>query len=115
MIDDRDPVLVQLFDAAQRDFSQEPFTQVVARRIRGRQRRVLLGRLAILALLVLMQLLLESPLQDTLGRIGSVLSTPLVSIGHEWLAFLLAPVNSVAGLLGLVLIGTNFFYRKITH
>ena len=40
MIDDRDPVLVQLFDAAQRDFSQEPFTQVVARRIRGRQRRV---------------------------------------------------------------------------
>jgi hypothetical protein len=115
MNDDRDPVLAQLFDAAQRDFAQEPFTQMVARNIQGRQRRVLLGRMAILAMLVLMELLLESPLQHTLGRIGAVLSMPLVSIRHEWLAFLLAPVNSVAGLLGLVLIGTHFFYRRITH
>ena len=59
MNDDRDPAVSQLFAAAQRELSQDAFTEAVARSIHTRQRRILLGRLSILALLVLLELVLE--------------------------------------------------------
>jgi hypothetical protein len=33
----------------------------------------------------------------------------------DWLAFVVAPINSVAGLVGLVLLGLNMLYRKIIY
>lgn len=55
------------------------------------------------------------PLQASLGVVGEALSTSLFPIDHEWIAFILSPVNSVAGLVGLILVGLHYFYRKITH
>ena len=75
----------------------------------------MLVRLTVAALLVIVELLLDSPLQTSLGVVGEALSTSLLPIDHEWIAFILSPVNSVAGLIGLILVGLHFFYRKITY
>lgn len=44
-----------------------------------------------------------------------MLVTSLVPVRHEWLAFVVAPVNSIAGLLGVLLLGLHFFYRKVVY
>jgi hypothetical protein len=115
MMEERDRLLESLFDAADEDLPQEVFASSVIEDIRAYRRRILLGRLSVAALLVMFELLLDSPLQNSLGIIGDVLSTTLYPIKHEWLAFLPAPVNSIAGLIGLILLGIHYFYRKIAY
>ena len=104
-----------LFEAAREDLADEVFTQKVVHKVRSRGRRVLVVQLGIAAMLVLIELLLESPLQETLGTIGDVLSTPLLAVRNDWLGFFVAPFNSVAGLLALLLVGTHYLYRRIVR
>jgi hypothetical protein len=33
----------------------------------------------------------------------------------NWLIFLIAPINSLAGVVGILLIGLNMLYRKIMY
>ncbi len=76
---------------------------------------MLIGRVAIVSLVIALELLLDSPLQNSVGAITEMLGTTLFKIEHEWLAFILAPVNSIAGLLGLTLLGLHFVYRRIFY
>jgi hypothetical protein len=111
----RDPLLESLFDAADEALEGKAFESSVEHAVRARRRRVMLGRVTVGALLVMLELLLDSPLQSSLGVTGDALSTSLLPIDHEWVAFILMPVNTVAGLVGLLLVGLHYFYRKITH
>lgn len=111
----RDPLIESLFDAADEALEGRTFESAVEQAVGARRRRVLLGRVTIVALLVMLELLLDSPLQSSLGATGDALSTSLFPIDHEWVAFILAPVNTVAGLVGLILVGLHYFYRKITR
>ena len=83
--------------------------------MRARRRRVLAGRLAIAALFIVLELLLDSPLQDTINTFTASLGTTIFPTDNEWLAFALTPVNSFSGVLGLCLLGLNFIYRKIFY
>ena len=78
-------------------------------------RRILVGRLMVLAALVVIEVVLESPLRAYLGVIADMLGTPLLPVSDEWLAFVVAPINSVAGLIGIVLLGLNVLYRRIVY
>lgn len=113
MNDDRDPKLEVLFEQAETSLSDDAFTDAVNDGLRRRRRRILFGRLAVLAAIVLLEVVLESPLQAYLGVAADVLGTPLLPVGDGWLAFIVAPINSVAGLIGIVLLGLNVLYRKI--
>ena len=109
----RDPALEALFDSAEKELRDDAFTSAVERRIDRRGKRVIAGRLAAVILLVALEVVLESPLQQSLGVAAEILSTALIPLDDEWLAFVLSPINSIAGLIGLLLIGTQHLYRRI--
>ncbi len=109
----RDPALEALFDTAEQELRDDAFTEAVERRIDSRGKRVMGGRVAALLMLIALEVLLESPLQQSLGVVADVLSTTLIPLQSEWLAFMLSPINSIAGLIGLLLIGTQQLYRRI--
>ena len=113
MNENRDPLLQALFDDADEPLADEAFTEQLRRNMAGRRRRILATRIAVIALLVLLEILLESPLRQSLGTVAETLGTSLIPLGDGWLAFVLAPVNSIAGVLGAVLLGVHTLYRRI--
>ena len=115
MSEQRDPRLESLFAEAQQELVDENFTAGVLAKLETRGRRVLFGRIAIVALVIAFELLLDSPLQNSVGTITQMLGTALFEINHEWIAFAVAPVNSIAGLLGMTLLGLHAAYRRIFY
>jgi hypothetical protein len=115
MTEQRDRLLESLFDAADEELTDEGFTASVVEDVRARRRRVTFGRVTIAALLVMLEILLDAPVQNSLGVLGDALGTSLYPIEPGWLAILLAPVNSVAGLIGMILLGLHYLYRKIVY
>ena len=111
MIEERDPQLESLFSQAEDVPVENGFTADVMTRVGKRRRNVLIGRLAIVALIVALEILLSAPLQNSVGAMTNLLSTPLFDI-DGWLATAIAPLNSVAGLVGAILVGLHFFYRR---
>ena len=115
MSNERDPLLESLFDDANAGLDDEAFTSAVVDRVASRRSRVLFGRLAVLALLVAMEVVLESPLQASLGVAAEVLGRSLFEVDSEWLAFVVAPINSIAGLFGMTLLALNALYRRLLY
>ncbi|MEM8547732.1 MAG: hypothetical protein AAGF46_06170 [Pseudomonadota bacterium] len=115
MTEERDPRLEELFAAATVEHDGEEFTQRLLQTLQRRKQRLLIIRLSFLVALVLLEVLLESPLQQSLGIVADGLATPLLAFQGEWMNFIAGPVNSVAGLLGLLLIALSFLYRKMVH
>jgi hypothetical protein len=115
MNDDRDPKLELLFEEAESSFADDAFTDAVSDSLRRRRRRILFGRIAVLAALVVLEVILESPLRIHLDAVAEALGTPLLAMQDNWLTFLVAPINSIAGLIGILLLGLNMLYRKIVY
>ena len=113
MNDERDPLLESLFSQAEHELVEDEFTVQVMDGVKKRRRNVLIGRLAIVVSLVALELLLSSPLQDTAGVITQVLGMSLIEVESEWLTMVFGPLNSIAGLLGMLLIGMQFLYRRM--
>ena len=119
MSDERDPLLESLF--AQATHSQplaaadNGFVDGVMASIETRRRNVLLGRISIVALIVLFELLLSAPLQNSVGVLTSVLGTSLIDLNNSWIAVLLEPINSIAGVIGILLLGMHWLYRRMIH
>ena len=113
MNDERDPLLESLFAQAERDFAGEEFTAGIMTRIQKRRRNVLVGRLGVIALLVALELLLNAPLQNSVGSLTQTMGAGLFQFDNEWLEYALGPLNSVAGLLGITLLGLNLLFRKV--
>lgn len=119
MSNERDPLLESLFADAARsqtlatsdgDFIDEVMTNVEARR-----RNVLLGRIGIIVLIVLFELILSSPLQNSVGVFTNALGTSLIELNNGWIAVLVEPFNSIAGIIGVLLLGMHALYRRVIH
>ena len=115
MTSERDPELQSLFDAAEQNLADPEFTDAVVDRINRRRRQLLLGRLAVVAAIVVLEIMLESPLRSSMGLVVEILGRDLVPVGDGWLGFLVAPLNSLAGLVGMTLLGINLLFRKIVR
>ncbi len=113
MNDERDPLLESLFSQAEHELVEDRFTVQVMAGVNKRRRNVLIGRLAIVALLVALELLLSAPLQNTAGAITQVLGMSLIEVESEWLSLVFAPLNSIAGLLGMLLLSMQFLHRRM--
>lgn len=113
MTDERDPLLESLFAQTNIELSDSDFAERVMSMVEKRRRNVLLGRVGIVALLVLLELLLSAPLQNSVGAATEALSASLLDVGNEWFAVIVEPINSVAGLLGMLLLGLHAIYRRI--
>ena len=115
MSEQRDPVLDALFAGAEQLPAEDAFTDQVMGRVEHRRRNVLAGRLSVLLLLIALEVLLEAPVNQSLGALTGMLGTELIDAGESLPATILAPVNSVAGLLGLGLIGLHALFRKLSR
>ncbi len=112
MSNDRDPVLEALFDKARPEFNENGFVEKVMARVDRRRRMVFSGRLVIAALILLLEFLPSSPLQNSVGTLTQALGANLVDLNTDWLAFIFEPVNSIAGVVGMILLGLHFVYRR---
>ena len=113
MNNERDPELEVLFADAAAESPNDGFTDKVMTSVASRRRNVMFGRIAIVALIVLLEVLLSAPVQSTVGAIVDVLGTPLIEIRQPMLAMLLTPVNSIAGVIGGVLLLVPILYRRL--
>lgn len=119
MSNERDPLLESLFTEAASSqtlaTSGGDFIDGVVKSIEARRRNVLLGRIGIVALIVLFELVLSSPLQNSVGVFTTALSTSLIDLNNGWVAVLVEPINSVAGIIGILLLGMHTLYRRVIH
>ena len=107
--DDRDPALQALFSDASEDLISDAFTeQVMLQADRLKRRAIGVRASAALALA-----LLGIPLQDVALELTEVLILTLVAIDNSLVAQLLAPINTVGGLLSLVLLVIRAVHRRL--
>lgn len=112
MKDQRDPVLQALFDAAPRASAGADFVAGVMRDIDRQRRRALIGWLALALALVPVGWWLSAPVIGTLEIAARLMPDSLIDIETAWLDQLLAPVNSVTGILGLLFLFVWVVVRK---
>jgi hypothetical protein len=115
MGDERDPLLESLFAQAKFELNENDFGERVMASVEKRRRNVLIGRIGLIALLVAFDFLLSAPLQNSVGAVAEALSTSLLDISNEWLAVIVAPLNSIAGVIGMLLLGLHTLYRRIVR
>jgi hypothetical protein len=113
MNNERDPELEVLFADAAAESPNGNFTDKVMMGVAVRRRNVMIGRIAIVALIVLLEVLLSAPVQSTVGVIVELLGAPLIELNQPMLAMMLTPVNSIAGVIGGVLLLVHFLYRRL--
>ena len=115
MNNERDPLLESLFAQAECEPANDNFQAAVMANIAKRRRNVFIGRFAIVALLIVFELVMSSPMQNFVGTVTEALSTSLFEINNEWIAVAVAPLNNIAGLIGMLLLGMHHFYRKMVR
>ena len=115
MSEERDPLLESWFAEASVEPAEDDFSQKVMTLVEKRRRNVLLGRVGLIAVLILFEFVLSAPLQNSVGVVAEALSTSLLDVRNEWLAVIVEPLNSVAGLIGMLLLGFHAIYRKIVR
>lgn len=115
MSDDRDPFLESLFAQTSVELNEDNFIERVMATVEKRRRNILIGRIGFVVLLVVLDLLLSAPLQNSVGAVTQALSTSLLDISNEWLAVIVAPLNSIAGIIGMLLLGLHTIYRKMVR
>ena len=113
MNNERDPLLESLFLQAKQELVDEKFTANIMAGIDRRRRGFLIGRLSIIALLIVFELVMNTPLQDSVGALTGTMSRSLIPLENEWLTYALGPLNSIAGVLGVTLLGMQFLFRKV--
>ncbi|MFQ5982002.1 MAG: hypothetical protein ACE5KS_01375 [Woeseiaceae bacterium] len=107
--DDRDPALQAVFASAGQDLTGDEFTAQVMSQTDKLKRRRIIRRIG----LGLVLALLGIPLQDYGLALTQVLVMSLVDLDNLLLAQILAPVNSVATLLSLVLLGLRIAHKRM--
>ena len=114
-IEDRDPHLLALFEDSVQELPGEAFVASVSMAIERAQRARRWRHAAVVGLLVVIEVLLNSPLSQGLGLFAAALETSLVPVETPWLELVLFPVNSLAGVVGLSLLALHIVYRRVVN
>ena len=112
MNNDYDPGLQALFRQARQELDRDAFTRAVQERIDRERRRALLAWAAFGLAGVVVLALLANPLFTTLAMATQLLPVSLVDIETDWLRLLASPINSVAALIAVGVLGIHRFFRR---
>lgn len=110
---ERDPRLQNLFDITKHDLAGEAFAAQVMSQIDNLRRRVVIGWICVGVVFIAGAWLLAAPAQDAAQLLTQVLPLSLIDLGDRWLAQVISPINSVATLVALGLLGLRTAYKKI--
>lgn len=113
MTRDRDPALRALFVRAARINREEVFIAQVMAQVDRLRRKASIGWLVAGLLLVAIAAWLSRPVIDATVLLTQFLPVSLVDVENQLLAQLLAPLNSVAGAIGLLFLLLCLAYRKL--
>jgi len=114
MTDARDPGLQAMFDSTREDAADDAFVARVMADVEKGQRRTVISWVFAGLLLAPVAWWLSTPLLGAVDLATQLLPDTLIAVEEGLLAQLLAPVNSVAGVVGLVFLGAWVAYRKIS-
>ena len=115
MNQERDSGLEALFAAAPRAASSAAFVTGVMREIDRRRRRMVLGWIAAGLIITLLAWWASAPIMSTFELASRLMPDSLIALDSELLSQLLAPVNSVTGVLGLVFLFVWYVLRKVRN
>lgn len=112
MMNGNDPVLQALFDNARSDVPENGFTVQVMAEV-GKSRRKTIAIWIGMCLLVLIALWwLAEPVLSLVNLITRLLPLSLFDLGEGWIAVFLAPLNSVAAVVAVGLLGLYAVFRR---
>jgi hypothetical protein len=103
-----------MFDAAREETADESFVDRVMAEVEKGHKRTVIGWIVAGLLLAPVAWWLSAPLLGMVELVSQLLPDSLITVEEEWLAQLLAPVNSVAGVVGLAVLGAWLAYRKLS-
>ena len=109
----RDPNLQALFAQAEQDFQGDSFADDVMRQVDRERRKTLLVWSAVSIFVLTCLAFLATPAFTAARLATEFLPVSLVEIETEWLRLLLSPVNSVAAVIALSVLGIRKFFRRI--
>lgn len=112
MRDELDPDLLSLFEEQQPIPGSTDFTARVMAGVDRRRIGFRALQLGIVILLIALELVFESPISQSMGALNSAMKSSVLELEGDWISFILEPVNSVAGVLGMVLLGVHFLMRR---
>ena len=113
MIEERDPMLQGLFTAAAQPGFDDDFAARVVARIDAQRRQVLVGWAVAGLVMVALGWFLYEPLQDAVFGLSGLLPSQLIAIDTAWASQLLAPVNSIAAVVGVSFLAGRAFYKRL--
>lgn len=110
---DQDPQLASLFENAEEEFSDEIFTTRVMSAVDNRRRRSIIGWVLSGLVLASCAWFLVLILQDAVLMLAQILPDTIIDMDNGLAAQLLAPVNSVSGLIGLGALALWAAFKKL--
>jgi len=113
MSDERDPLLLALFADSQSVTPDYEFTKQVMGKTYALRQKLIVIAVVSSVLLALYTAVFGVPLQSFALLLAQFLSTSLVDIGENWLALIVSPLNSVAGLLALLFKGFLTLQKRL--
>jgi hypothetical protein len=113
MKDDRDMVLQGLFADANQELTDEDFTPRVMAKTHSLRNRLLAAGAGLMLTLAIMTWVFNLPLFDLTQQVSQVFTFALFDLGEGWLAWVLAPLNNIAGLLLLCVKAVRVIRKKL--
>ena len=113
MTDDKDPALQALFDAAPTAAPSYAFVEQVMSDIDRQRRKTVAGWVLAAVLMVPVAWWLSGPVVSTLSLAAQLMPDSLITFENDMLEKVMAPVNSVTGVAGLLFLLVWKVYRKL--
>jgi len=112
MSTERDPQLQTLFAQAEREFDDDAFARELIATINRERRRTVLVWSVVVVITALVFAVLAAPVFTALTMATQLLPASVVEIETDWLGQLLSPINSVAAIIALGILGIRKFYNR---
>jgi uncharacterized membrane protein len=115
MTDGRDPLLQSLFVQAEDELEADAFTSAVMTQTRSFKYRIVGGLLALALAILASAWFIDLPLQQFVLMLTAALAQPLIVLDSTWLAWTLAPINTVASVLVIVFKGVRMARKRMLN
>lgn len=113
MKDSRDAVLQTFFADANKELGGEDFTPRVLAKTYSLRNRLLAASAGLVLVLATIVWIFNLPLFAVTQQVSQVFTIALFDLGEGWLAWVLAPVNNIAGLLILCVKAVRVIRKKL--
>ena len=112
MSNDYDPRLQAIFTQAQQSFDHDAFLRSILERIDKERRRTMMVWSVFGVAGIIVLALLAKPVFTALTMATQLLPMSLVEIEVAWLRQLVSPINSIAAVLAIAVLGIRSFIRR---